>query len=44
MPLASGTSARFVVFRDALGVDPVAIIVGKPDLPQPCRFGCIRPV
>ncbi len=36
IPLASGTSARFVVFRDALGVDQVAIIVGKPDEFQTC--------
>lgn len=35
IPLASGTAARFVVFRDALGVDQVAIIVGKPDFTQP---------
>lgn len=28
-------AARFVVFRDALGVDQVAIIVGKPDFTQP---------
>jgi GTP cyclohydrolase II len=35
IPLASGTAARFVVFRDALGVDQVAIIVGKPDFAQP---------
>lgn len=35
VPLASGTSARFVVFRDALGVDQVAIIVGKPDESRP---------
>jgi GTP cyclohydrolase II len=40
IPLASGTAARFVVFRDALGVDQVAIIVGKPDftLPVPVRL------
>ena len=31
IPLASGTAARFVVFRDMLGVDQVAIIVGKPE-------------
>ena len=37
IPLASGTVARFVVFRDALGVDQVAIIVGKP------RFCRARP-
>jgi GTP cyclohydrolase II len=35
IPLVSGTSARFVVFRDALGVDQVAIIVGKPDESRP---------
>lgn len=35
IPLESGTSARFVVFRDALGVDQVAIIVGKPDESEP---------
>ena len=35
VPLASGTSARFVVFRDALGVAQVAIVVGKPDLSAP---------
>ena len=35
IPLTSGTAARFVVFRDALGVDQVAIIVGKPDFTQP---------
>jgi GTP cyclohydrolase II len=31
VPLSSGTSARFVVFRDAMGGSPVAIIVAKPD-------------
>jgi GTP cyclohydrolase II len=35
IPLASGTSARFVVFRDMLGVDQVAIIVGQPDESKP---------
>ena len=35
IPLASGTAARFVVFRDALGVDQVAIIVGKPNFAEP---------
>jgi len=35
IPLASGRAARFVVFRDAIGVDQVAIIVGKPDITQP---------
>jgi GTP cyclohydrolase II len=31
VPLTSTTSTRFVVFRDAMGGSPVAIIVGKPD-------------
>jgi GTP cyclohydrolase II len=31
VPLSSGTTTRFVVFRDAMGGSPVAIIVGKPD-------------
>jgi GTP cyclohydrolase II len=35
IPLASGATARFVVFRDALGVDQVAIIVGSLDLTKP---------
>jgi GTP cyclohydrolase II len=35
VPLASGISARFVVFRDATGTDQVAIIVGKPDFARP---------
>lgn len=35
IPLASGASARFVVFRDALGIDQVAIIVGKPHHSKP---------
>ena len=35
VPLASGTAARFVVFRDALGVDQVAIIIGKPNFAEP---------
>ncbi len=35
VPLNSGTRTRFVVFRDALGGNPVAIIVGKPDFAQP---------
>jgi GTP cyclohydrolase II len=34
VPLASGTAARFVVFR-ALGVDQVAVIIGKPDFAEP---------
>ncbi|HZP68800.1 MAG TPA: GTP cyclohydrolase II RibA [Pseudolabrys sp.] len=31
VPLDSGTPARFVVFRDALGGNSTAIVVGKPD-------------
>src|SRR5207344_3342321 len=31
VPLNSGTPTRFVVFRDAMGGSPVAVIVGKPD-------------
>lgn len=40
IPLASGALARFVVFRDALGIDQVAIIVGKadPSAPVPVRL------
>jgi GTP cyclohydrolase II len=34
VPLSSGTTTRFVVFRDAVGGSPVAIIVGKPDLTE----------
>jgi hypothetical protein len=43
VPLNSGTPTRYVVFRDAMGGSPVAIIVGKPDFTTvmllPC--GCI---
>jgi GTP cyclohydrolase II len=35
IPLASGASARFVVFRDTLGVDQVAIVVGNPSSSDP---------
>jgi GTP cyclohydrolase II len=35
VPLNSGVRARFVVFRDAFGDDPVAVIVGTPDLSKP---------
>ena len=35
VPLASGVSARFIVFCDATGTDQVAIIVGKPDFAEP---------
>jgi GTP cyclohydrolase II len=35
VPLNSGVRARFVVFRDGFGDDPVAVIVGAPDLSKP---------
>lgn len=35
VPLNSGASTRFVVFRDAMGGSSVAIIVGKPDFTNP---------
>src|SRR6202142_1405551 len=35
VPLNSGTRVDFVVFRDAMGGSPVAIIVGKPDFSEP---------
>ncbi len=35
IPVASGIRTRFVVFRDALGDDPVAVIVGTPDMSKP---------
>src|SRR5262249_24103260 len=35
VPLASGTSSRFVVFRDARFKDQVAIVVGNPDFAKP---------
>jgi GTP cyclohydrolase II len=35
VPLNSGTRTRFVVFRDAMGGNPVAIVVGKPDMTRP---------
>ena len=35
VPLDSGRRARFVVFRDAMGGSPVAIVVGKPDVSKP---------
>ena len=35
VPLSSGVRTRFVVFRDACGEDPVAVIVGTPDLSKP---------
>lgn len=35
VPLDSGVRTRFVVFRDQFGDDPVAVIVGTPDLSKP---------
>jgi GTP cyclohydrolase II len=35
VPLNSGVRTRFVVFRDAFGDDPVAVMVGTPDLSKP---------
>ena len=35
IPLEDGASARFCVFRDAVGSSPVAIILGDPDFSQP---------
>lgn len=35
VPLNSNLRTRFVVFRDAFGDDPVAVIVGTPDLSKP---------
>jgi GTP cyclohydrolase II len=35
VPLNSGVRTRFVVFRDALGDDPVAVVVGAPDPSKP---------
>jgi GTP cyclohydrolase II len=35
IPLHGGFPARFVIFRDALGGTPIAVVVGKPDLAQP---------
>lgn len=31
VPLNANTPARFVVFRDAMGGNPLAIVIGKPD-------------
>src|SRR5262249_27880718 len=35
VPLSNGVATRFIVFRDAIGTAPAAIIVGKPDLSRP---------
>jgi GTP cyclohydrolase II len=37
VPLNSGVSSEFVVFRDAAGGTSVAIIVGKPEFSEPVR-------
>ncbi len=35
VPLHAGADARFIVFRDAIGSNPVAIVVGNPDFARP---------
>jgi GTP cyclohydrolase II len=35
VPLSSGAHAEFVVFRDAIGGNATAIIIGKPDFSKP---------
>jgi GTP cyclohydrolase II len=35
IPLPDGVTARFCVFRDAVGSSPVAIILGEPDFSKP---------
>jgi GTP cyclohydrolase II len=35
IPLPEGVTARFCVFRDAVGSSPVAIILGEPDFAKP---------
>ena len=35
VPLGDGVSARFVVFRDAIGGNSTAVIVGEPDTTKP---------
>jgi GTP cyclohydrolase II len=35
IPLEDGITARFCVFRDAVGSSPVAIILGEPDFSKP---------
>jgi len=35
IPLPDGATARFCVFRDAVGSSPVAIILGEPDFSKP---------
>jgi len=44
-PINGGVSARFVIFRDAIGGSSVAVIVGSPDLGlSRCRCGLHSPV
>ena len=35
LPLANGISGRMVVFRDGLGQEPAALVVGNPDANRP---------
>ena len=35
IPLPDGVTARFCVFRDAVGSSPIAIILGEPDFSKP---------
>ena len=35
LPLANGIAARMVVFRDGLGHEPAALVVGNPDASRP---------
>jgi GTP cyclohydrolase II len=35
VPLTNGISTRFIVFQDAIGASPIAIIVGEPDFSRP---------
>jgi GTP cyclohydrolase II len=37
IPLSTGTQTRFVAFRDALGENYVAIMIGDPDFTRPVR-------
>jgi GTP cyclohydrolase II len=37
IPLSTGTQTRFVAFRDALGENSAAIIVGDPEITRPVR-------
>jgi GTP cyclohydrolase II len=35
VPLEDGSAGRFVVFRDAIGGSPAALVVGRPDFTKP---------